>query len=132
MKINTRNKIEASFSMASMTDVIFLLLIFLLITSHNKPKALPVNLPISSNKKIATSHINVIITAKLEYYVEGHAVSFNQLEKVLHTRLAQTSNKIVLLHMDKQLSIAHMVKVADIITTLGATVSLATELDKKP
>ncbi|RDJ93103.1 biopolymer transporter ExbD, partial [Lacticaseibacillus rhamnosus] len=49
MNLRTRNKIEVAFSMASMTDLIFLLLIFFMLTaSFVTPSGLPVNLPTSS------------------------------------------------------------------------------------
>ncbi|AXI24093.1 Biopolymer transport protein exbD [Cardinium endosymbiont of Sogatella furcifera] len=131
MKISTKNKINASFSMASMTDIIFLLLIFLLITASYNPKALPVDLPLSTNEKTESAAINVTITAQLVYYVEGKRVAFHQLQNVLQDILAKTSNKVVVLHMDKGLAIAHMVKVADMANQLGAAVAIATEFEKK-
>lgn len=131
MKISTKNKIDASFSMASMTDIIFLLLIFLLITASYSPKALPVDLPVSTNEKTESVQVNVTVTAQLAYYVEGKRVAFNQLQNALQDVLAKTSSKIVVLHMDKGLSIAHMIKVADIANRLGAAVSIATEFEKK-
>lgn len=132
MKVSTKNKIDASFSMASMTDIIFLLLIFLLITTSYSPKALPIDLPLSTNERTEPVQVNVTVTAQLAYYVEGKRVAFNQLQNVLQDVLAKTSSKVVLLHMDKGLSIAHMVKVADIANKLGAAVSIATEFEKKP
>ena len=50
---------------------------------------------------------------------------------VLRKQLESKSSKVVLLHMDKSLSIAHMVNIADIATELGAEVSLATQFDKR-
>lgn len=126
MKINTKNKIDASFSMASMTDIVFLLLIFLLITAQYSPKALPVDLPLSTNQKTESRQVNVTVTAQLVYYVEKRSVTFSQLQTVLQDALLATSSKIVVLHMDKKLSIADMIKVADIANSLGASVSIAT------
>ena len=131
MKISVKNKIDPSFSMASMTDIIFLLLIFILITASYSPKALPVDLPLSANERTESAQINVTVTAQLAYYVERKRVSFNQLYPVLRDALTETSNKVVVLHMDKKLSIAHMVKIADIANRLGAAVSIATEFQNK-
>lgn len=131
MKISTKNKIDASFSMASMTDIIFLLLIFLLITASYSPKALSVDLPFSTNEKTESEAVHVTVTAQLGYYVEGKRVLFHQLQNVLQDVLAKTSNKVVVLHMDKGLAIAHMVKIADIANQLGAAVAIATEFEKK-
>nr|WP_256465586.1 biopolymer transporter ExbD [Cardinium endosymbiont of Oedothorax gibbosus] len=117
--------------MASMTDIIFLLLLFLLITTSYSPKTLPIDLPLSTHERTEPVQVNVTVTAQPAYYVEGKRVAFNQLQNVLEDVLAKTSSKVVLLHMDKGLSIAHMVKVADIANQLGAAVSIATEFGKK-
>ncbi|MGI2299336.1 ExbD/TolR family protein [Candidatus Cardinium hertigii] len=130
MKISTRNKIDTSFSMASMTDIVFLLLIFLLITASYGPQVLPVDLPQSTNEKRESLHVNVTVTAELTYYVDGKRVAFNRLHNVLEDLLAKRSSKVVVLYMDKRLSIAHMVKIADVVNRLGATVSIATEFEK--
>ncbi|MGI2257358.1 ExbD/TolR family protein [Candidatus Cardinium hertigii] len=130
MKISTKNKIDASFSMASMTDIVFLLLIFLLITSSYAPQVLPVDLPQSTNEKRESLYVSVTVTAQFTYYVDGKRVAFNQLHNVLQDLLAKRRCKVVVLYMDKRLSIAHMVKIADIVNRLGATVSIATEFEK--
>ncbi|MBX9889694.1 MAG: biopolymer transporter ExbD [Amoebophilaceae bacterium] len=132
MKINMKNKINPSFNMASMTDVIFLLLIFLLVTAHPTSKAIPIDLPLSKQEKTAPAAVNVSVTKTLQYYVEDQPVDFNQLAVVLRKQLERKSSKVVLLHIDKSLSIAHMVNIADVATGLGAEVSLATQFEKRP
>ena len=131
MKITMQNKINPSFNMASMTDVIFLLLIFLLVTANPTSKAIPIDLPLSKQEKAIPATVNVSVTKTLQYYVEDQPVDFNQLAVVLRKQLESKSSKVVLLHMDKSLSIAHMVNIADIATELGAEVSLATQFDKR-
>ena len=131
MKISTKNKIETSFSMASMTDIVFLLLIFLLITARYTPQAIPVDLPLSTNEKVVLAEVHISITKTLQYYLEGEIVTLEQLENLLQEQLKRKSSKVVVLHMDQALSIAHMIKIADIATALGASVSIATELGKK-
>ena len=63
MAISSRNKISVSFSMASMTDIVFLLLIFFMITSTLvSPNALKVLLPSSSSKTTGKQTVSVTIT----------------------------------------------------------------------
>lgn len=131
MKIGIKNRIDPSFSMVSMADLVFLLLIFLLITKNYHTKVVPVDLPLSASEKTVQKEVSVVITARLHYYVEGKRVVLGQLQDTLALQLAKIPNKVVVLHMDKRLSIAHMVVVADIAHKLGATVSIATELKKK-
>ncbi|AWN82300.1 ExbD/TolR family protein [Candidatus Cardinium hertigii] len=129
MLIKVKNKIDSSFNMASMTDVLCLLLIFVLIGSKYHTQAIPINLPLSTNKKTAVAPVHITVTAALQYYIEGNIVPFPQLEQLLQAKLAKASHKMVVLHMDRRLAIAHMVKVADIAHRLEASVALATALE---
>jgi len=117
--------------MVSMTDVIFLLVIFLLVTSNYTSKAIPVDLPLSKNEKVALAEVSLSVTKTLQYYVDGKLVPFEQLEDILRIQLDKKSSKMVVLHMDKVLSIDNMVKVADIATGLGAEVSIATQFEQR-
>lgn len=68
MALKRRNRIEASFSMASMTDVIFLLLIFFMVTSTFVfPNAIKVNLPQSKQQAAVKPLARVTIDASLNY-----------------------------------------------------------------
>lgn len=70
MALKRKNRIEASFSMASMTDVIFLLLIFFMVTSTFVfPNAIKVNLPQSKQQTTVKPLARVTIDASLNYYV---------------------------------------------------------------
>ena len=70
MAIKRRHRINPNFSMASMTDVIFLLLIFFMVTSTVVfPNAIKVNLPQSSQQAAAKPLSRVTIDANLNYYV---------------------------------------------------------------
>ncbi len=128
MQIRTRNTLNPSFSMASMTDVLFLLLIFLVVAARHAPKAIPVDLPVSSNQKTTCAEVHVTVTKQLHYYLEGQQLVFDQLPRRLKEQLEKKSSKLVVLHMDQTLSVAHMVAVADVANKLGATVSIATTL----
>ena len=80
MALKRRNKIAATFSMASMTDVIFLLLIFFMVTSTVVfPNAIKVLLPQSKQQTSAKPLARVTIDANLNYYV-GYG---NQTEKMV-------------------------------------------------
>lgn len=128
MQIRTRNTLNPSFSMASMTDVLFLLLIFLVVAARHAPKAIPVDLPVSSNQKTTCAEVHVTVTKQLHYYLEGQQLVFDQLPRRLKEQLEKKSSNLVVLHMDQTLSVAHMVAVADVANKLGATVSIATTL----
>jgi len=128
MNLKAKHKIEATFSMSSMTDVIFLLLIFFMLTaSFITPSGLPVNLPTSKSSTIVMQKVSVTITSDLTYHVNDRAVPHAQIERVLSRELEGREGVIVVLHCDKSVPVEHIVKVAGIATKLKAKVSLATK-----
>jgi len=128
MNLKSRHKIETAFSMSSMTDIIFLLLIFFMLTSSFiTPSGLPVNLPTSRSSTIVMQKISVTITPSLEYYVNDRRVTSGQLEIALKNELEGTKKGIVVLHVDKTVPVEHLVRVAGIATSLEAKVSIATQ-----
>lgn len=127
MDLKPKNKIEASFAMSSMTDVIFLLLIFFMLTSSFiTPSGLPVNLPSSKSSNIVMQKVSVTITPDFEYYVNDKKVTLNRLEEVLRLELDEKEG-VVVLHCDKAVPVEHLVNVASIATKLEAKISLATK-----
>jgi biopolymer transport protein ExbD len=114
------------FSMSSMTDIIFLLLIFFMLTSSFiTPSGLPVNLPTSKASTVELQKVSVTITEGLEYFVGDKQVSRNMLEPELRSRLTEGQGSVVL-HVDKNVPTEHFVYVAGIATALEAKVSIAT------
>lgn len=127
MALKSKNKIDATFSMASMTDVIFLLLIFFMLTSSFiTPSGLPVDLPSSKSSNIVMQNVTVTINKDLEYYVNDQKTTLSNLENLLKREL-QGKQSVVVLHVDKSVPVQHLVNVASIATSLKAKVTLATK-----
>ncbi|HPI79918.1 MAG: biopolymer transporter ExbD [Cyclobacteriaceae bacterium] len=127
MNLQSRNKVEAAFSMASMTDMVFLLLIFFMLTSSFiTPSGLPVNLPSSKASTIEVQKVSVTVTKDLQYYVNDKRVTKGTLEGVLKSHLSGPSG-VVVLHIDKSVPTEELVYVAGIATALEAKVSIATK-----
>ena len=81
MNLRSTNKINSTFSMSSMTDIIFLLLIFFMLTaSFVTPSGLPVNLPSSKSSTISIQKVSVTITKDLKYFVNDKESDENLLE----------------------------------------------------
>jgi biopolymer transport protein ExbD len=115
MAISSRNKISVSFSMASMTDIVFLLLIFFMITSTLvSPNALKVLLPSSSSKTTGKQTVSVTITPELQYYINAKLVDQEFLEAQLRQLLAAEESPGIILHVDKKVAIEHAIKIMDI------------------
>ena len=114
MALKRRNRIEASFSMASMTDVIFLLLIFFMVTSTFVfPNAIKVLLPQSKEQTAVT------IDAQLNYYVSfgneaEHPVQLEEIAPYLLSALSKEPDMYVALYADESVPYREVVKVLNI------------------
>ncbi|MGD1891149.1 MAG: ExbD/TolR family protein [Cyclobacteriaceae bacterium] len=127
MDLRARNKIETSFNFSSIADIIFLLLIFFMLTSSFvTPSGLPVNLPSSRASTIVLQRVNVTITPDLQYFVNERAVPVDQLESALRAALSEQEG-VVVLNVDKSVPVEYLVRVAGIATLLEAKVSIATK-----
>ena len=115
MSLRSKNKVSANFSMSSMTDIVFLLLIFFMLTSTLvSPNALKLLLPNSKARTLEKQTISVSITPEIEYYIEDQKFPFDQLENQLKQRLANEQEPAIVLHADKTVDIEFAVKVMDI------------------
>jgi len=127
MNLQTRNKVDAAFSMASMTDLIFLLLIFFMLTSSFvTPSGLPVSLPSSTSSTIEVQKVSVTVTKDLLYFVNDKQVTRGALQTELKSKLSAPEG-VVVLHIDKSVPTEELVHVAGIATSLKAKVSIATK-----
>ena len=130
MNLGSKNKIDAGFSMASMTDLIFLLLVFFMLTSSFvTPSGLPVNLPSSKGGTIEVQKISVTITKDLQYYIDEKMVTKGTLEGELKSRLSGAGGSVIL-HIDKSVPSEHLVYVAGLASSLEAKVVVATKPSK--
>jgi biopolymer transport protein ExbD len=120
MAIKRRHKINAEFSMASMTDMIFLLLIFFMITSTVVvPNAIKVLLPQSTQQTAAKPLTRVTIDKDLQYFVgfgkeQDVQVAFEEITPFLEQRSYQEPEMYVALYADETIPYAEVVKVLDI------------------
>ena len=131
MAIKHGSKVDKSFSASSMTDLMFLLLLFLLIaTTLINPNALKLMLPKSSNqlKDKAMTTVSIQDTGHgYRYYVELQDVgSIEGVERALTTRLEGQEEPTVSLHCDKTVAVDEVVKVMNIAKDNNYKLILAT------
>lgn len=127
MNLKSKHKVQANFSMSSMTDIIFLLLIFFMLTaSFITPSGLPVNLPSSQSSEIILQKITVTITKDLQYYINNKSTSRGSIKPTLRDAL-DGKEGVVVLHCDASVPVERLVEVAGIATSLKAKVSVATK-----
>jgi biopolymer transport protein ExbD len=96
MALSQRNKISINFSSVGMTDVVFNLLIFFMLTSTLvHPSAIKLLLPKGSNQTSAKPLTTVSITADLNYYIEKQPVAFDQIESILKQKLGSAPDTYI-------------------------------------
>lgn len=115
MNLRGRNKVSPEFSMSSMTDIVFLLLVFFLLTSPTiTPEALDLILPKAKGKSSNVQNISVSITNKLQYYVDNDRISQSRLESTLKKKLAGQNEPTIILRAEEGVPIEKAVSVMDI------------------
>ena len=132
MAIKHGSKVDKSYSSASMTDLMFLLLLFLLIaTTLINPNALKLMLPKSANqlKDKAITTVSILQAGSgYNYYVELEKVSgIDGVEQALRVRLDGKEDPTVSLHCDKTVAVDEVVKVMNIAKDRNYKLILATQ-----
>lgn len=115
MNIRGRNKVTPEFNMASMTDIVFLLLIFFMIASTLvTTNAIDIILPKASGKTENKKSTAVSIKADLTYYIDQKRVGESVLESELLKVLSTQEKPTIVLRAEKSVPVENVVKVMDI------------------
>ena len=131
MKLKRRNKAKAEFSMASLTDIIFLLLIFFVINSE-MPNAIDLLLPNATGKTAANKTISVSVSEDLIYFVNNTEVMFSDLKTTLSSEIAKSDSEeaTVVLKIDKRVTLEKTVEILQIGNDLKVPMILSTKPNK--
>jgi len=134
MKLKRRNKAKAEFNMASLTDIIFLLLIFFVINSE-MPNALDLILPNATGKTPANKSIVLAVSSDLRYMVNNEETTFNGIKGKLSKKINEVKSKSkepsVVLKIDKSVDLEHVVNILQIGNDLRVPMVLTTKPTKK-
>ena len=118
MGLKKRSKVSAEFSMSSLTDIIFLLLIFFMLTSSMiVPNALNLKLPGKSNANpppTKTTPTIVKIAPKGTYYLNGGKITKSKLEKEVRTLKKSNKELSIIISPDDDTPNEYVVAIMDI------------------
>ena len=115
MNLRGRNKVDPSFNMSSMTDIVFLLLIFFMLTSTLVTvSAIDVLLPKAGGKTENNTSISVSITSKSTFYIDKAKVSSLQLESEILKKVGVDKKKTIIIRGDKAAPYEKVMNVIDI------------------
>ncbi|SFU31033.1 biopolymer transport protein ExbD [Pustulibacterium marinum] len=124
MKLRGRNKVSPEFSMSSMTDIVFLLLVFFMLTA-NSPNALDLLLPKARGKSTNTQNVSVSINKNLDYFVDDVKIDPENLEQELMNALSAEDKPTIILRVEESVPIENAVSVMDIANQNSYKVILA-------
>ena len=128
MALRSKNKVSAAFSMSSMTDIVFLLLIFFMLTSTLvTTNALDLVLPNSTAQTVKKQRVSVSINENFEYFIDKESVELKYIEAQLIDKLAGQDEQVVVLRVDTSVPIEYAVEVMDIAYRNKFKIVLATQ-----
>ena len=127
MNLRGRNKINPDFNMSSMTDVVFLLLIFFMIAStlSKQLNTIDVQLPKAKGKTENRSTVAVSIDKSGRFFIDEQRVSKPAFTQRLIARLTPLSDKSIVLRAEKNVAIEEVVYVMNIANQNGIKIVLA-------
>jgi len=132
MALKSRNKVEVGYSVAGMTDIIFLLLLFFVLTSTMiAPNAIKLLLPQSNSQPPTRPITTVSITKDIGFFLEREQVDFGQLESRLQQKIGADPDPVLAIHADKSVPIEFIVDVMNIAKRNNYKVILATSPETK-
>ena len=137
MSLKRRTKATPTFNMASMTDIIFLLLIFFMITSTMvSPNAIKVLLPQGGKQTMARSISRVVVDKELNIYVangseEERLVAIDELPVVLSEAATDSTELFVSLYADEEVPYRNIVEILSVANDNNFKMVLATRPPKR-
>ncbi|WP_167343064.1 MULTISPECIES: ExbD/TolR family protein [Nonlabens] len=115
MNLRGRNKVSPEFSMSSMTDIVFLLLVFFLLTSPSiTPEALDLILPKAKGKSSNVQNASVSISKDGLFFVNSKQVEENAIEQELLSVMENQEDPTIILRADNEVALQKAVTVMDI------------------
>lgn len=120
MAIKSRNKRKIDFNSSSMADLVFLLLIFFMLTSTLiAPNAIKLLLPSSNSKTMSKQTITVYVDENNQYYVEENPIDESNLQATIHSALANQIEGTVVIRSDKTVAVQYIVNIIDAVNEIN-------------
>ena len=120
MAIKSRNKVDVTFNSSSMSDLVFLLLIFFMLTSTLvAPNAIKLMLPSSNSKTMAKQTVTVYINKQFSYFVDETPADETELSQLIATKIVDDNEATVVLRSDKTVPVQYVVNVIDAVNEIN-------------
>jgi biopolymer transport protein ExbD len=120
MAIKSQNKIGVEFSLASMTDIVFLLLIFFMLTSTMvSPNAIKLLLPSGSGQTLSKQSTFVYINDQNQFFINDISANDMNLQQLLTQSLIGQTEGVIVLQFDRTVPMQSFVKVVDAVNQMN-------------
>ena len=120
MALKRRNQRRVEFNSSSMSDLVFLLLIFFMLTSTLvAPNAIKLLLPQSNSRTMAKQTVTVYINEKMDYFVGERKVTEDQLQPEILLSLGNAAEGTVVVRSDKNVPVQYVVNVIDAVNNIN-------------
>ncbi|MBS4014711.1 MAG: biopolymer transporter ExbD [Bacteroidetes bacterium] len=121
MAIKPRNTRKAEFNMASMSDLVFLLLIFFMLTSTLvAPNAIKLLLPSSESRTMAKQSVTLYVDDAAQIFLEDVPIDLNTLYYGITSKIGNETEASVVLRSDKSVPIQNIVSIIDVVNKINA------------
>ncbi|MDA9250886.1 biopolymer transporter ExbD [Flavobacteriaceae bacterium] len=129
MNLKGRNKISPEFNMSSMTDIVFLLLIFFMIASTlaKNLDTIEIKLPEAKGKTENRNTVSVTINNRSQFFIDSKQVSKRRIERELLSKLKSSSSPSIVLRAEKKVAIDQVVYIMNIANQNSIKVLLAVD-----
>jgi biopolymer transport protein ExbD len=129
MNLRNKNKFRAEVSTSSLSDIMFFLMLFFLITSTLiSPSVIKLTLPNSKyHQTVRKTEISISITKELDYYINNQKVAFAEIEKELSRKIENIPNVTVVIRCDSKIPVQELVNILQIGNKLKIKMILATK-----
>lgn len=120
MAIKSRNKRKIDFNSSSMSDLVFLLLIFFMLTSTLvAPNAIKMLLPSSNSKTMSKQTITVYVNDKNKYFVGEKPINEVNLQSEIQAALGPEVDATVVIRSDKSVAVQYVVNIIDAVNEIN-------------
>jgi biopolymer transport protein ExbD len=129
MNLRSKNKFRPEVSSSSLSDIMFFLMLFFLITSTLiSPSVIKLTLPKSKyHQTVRKTEISISVTKDLKYFINNSPVAFNDIENELSKLVKNSPDATIVLRFDNTLNIQELVNVLQIGNKLKLKMILATK-----
>jgi biopolymer transport protein ExbD len=133
MDFGRRNKVSAEANMSSISDLVFLLLIFFIVMSTMAVNGEAVNLPKTSTGESVAGAVSVTITKDLEFSINNEVVSKEEIKSKLEALMAgkPDDKRTVILNVDRDVPTGETIELFSTLKVLRCNPVIATRAKKE-